>query len=93
MAIDTDLAHQNERVVQAANFGWIWARECAKESFNQSKRAFDGLRRVTRKLVEDWEAQAITVREQTTEMTEKTLSNTLEFGQKLVRAKGPLEFA
>ena len=33
MAIDTDLAHQNERVVQAANFGWIWARECAEESF------------------------------------------------------------
>ena len=93
MAIDTDLAHQNERAVQAANFGWIWAREYAEESFNQSKRAFDGLRRVTRKVVEDWEAQAVTIREQTTEMTEKTLSNTLEFGQKLVRAKGPLEFA
>jgi hypothetical protein len=93
MAIDTDLAHQNERVMQAANFGWIWARECAEESFNQSKRAFDGFRHVTRKMVEDWEAQAITIRQQTTEMTEKILSNTLEFGQKLVRAKEPLEFA
>lgn len=93
MAIDTDFAHQSERAVQAANFGWIWAREFAEESFNQSKQAFDGLRRVTRKMVEDWEAQAVTIREQTTEMTEKTLSNTMEFGQKLARAKGPLEFA
>ena len=91
MAIETDLAHQNERVLQAANFGWIWARECAEESINQSKRAFKGFRHVTRKMVED-RAQAVSIREQTTEMTEKILSNTLEFGQKFVRAKGPLEF-
>ena len=52
-----------------------------------------GRKTLPRKVVEDWETQAVTIREQTTEMTEKTLSNTLEFGQKLVRAKGPLEFA
>jgi hypothetical protein len=32
------------------------AREFAEESFNQGKRTFDGLMRVTRKMAEDWES-------------------------------------
>ena len=40
---------------------------------------------------EDWENQASTIRGQTTALTEKAFSNTIEFGQKLARAKGPQE--
>ena len=40
---------------------------------------------------EDWENQASTIRGQTTALTEKAFSNTIEFGQKLARAKGSQE--
>jgi hypothetical protein len=69
------------------------AREFAEESFNQGKRTFDGLMRVTRKMAEDWESQAHTIRDQATSLTEKSVSNALEFGQKLAKAKEPQEFA
>jgi len=94
MARETDFAQQSsERAFQAANFGMNWAREFAEESFNQSKRTFDGFLRVTRKIAEDLETQASAIREQTTVMTEQTLSNTMDYGQKLARAKEPQEFA
>lgn len=83
----------SESAMQAASFGMNWAREFAEESFNQGKRSFDGFLRVTRKMAEDWQNQAAAVREQTTALTEKTLSNTMEFGQRLARAKEPQEFA
>ena len=40
---------------------------------------------------EDWENQASTIRGQTTALTERAFSNTIEFGQKLARAKGSQE--
>lgn len=79
--------------MQVANFGMTWAREFAEEGFNQGKRTLDGFLRVTRKMAEDFENQASAIREQTTTLTEKTFSNTMEFGQKLARAKEPQEFA
>jgi hypothetical protein len=95
MARDTaDFAQQsNERAMQAANFGMTWGREFAEESFNQSRQAVDGFLRVARKMAEDFETQAIATREQMTSLTHKTLSNTMEFGQKLAQAKEPQEFA
>jgi len=95
MARDTtEFAQQSsERAMQAANFGMTWGREFAEESFNQSKRTFDALLRVARKMAEDFESQASAIREQTTALTEKTLSNTMEFGQKLAQVKEPQEFA
>ena len=40
---------------------------------------------------ENWENQASTIRGQTTALTERAFSNTIEFGQKLARAKGSQE--
>jgi hypothetical protein len=82
-----------DRALQAATAGFIWAREFAEESFNQGKRTFDGLMRVSRKMAEDWENQARTIREHATVLTEKSVSNTMEYGQKLAQAKEPQEFA
>src|SRR5262245_43579630 len=95
MARDTaDFAQQSsERAMQAANFGMTWGREFAEESFNQSRQAVDGFLRVARKMAEDFETQAIATREQMTSLTQKTLSNTMEFGHKLTRVKEPQEFA
>src|SRR5215831_11626251 len=95
MARDTaDFAQQSsERAMQAANFGMTWGREFAEESFNQSRQAVDSFLRAARKMAEDFETQAIATREQMTSLTHKTLSNTMEFGQKLAHAKEPQEFA
>ena len=95
MARDTaDFAQQSsERAMQAANFGMTWGREFAEESFNQSRQAVDGFLRVARKIAGDFETQANATREQMTSLTHKTLSNTMEFSQKLAQAKEPQEFA
>ena len=70
-----------------------WAREFAEESFKQGMQTFDGLMRVSRKIADDWVSQAHTIREHAASLTEKTISNTMEFGQKVAKAKEPEEFA
>ena len=90
----TEFARESgERAMQAATFGMTWAREFAEEGFTQSRQAFDSLLRVSRKMAEDFENQACAMREQATTLTEKTLANTMELGQKLARAKEPQEIA
>jgi hypothetical protein len=90
----TEFAQQSgERAMQAATFGMTWAREFTEESFNQGKHAMDSFLRVSRKMAEDFENQACAMREQATALTEQTLTNTMEFGQKLARAKEPQELA
>jgi hypothetical protein len=44
-------------------------------------------------MAEDFESQATVVREHMTSLTQKTLSNTMDYGEKLSRAKEPQEFA
>ena len=94
----TEFAHESgERAMQAATFGMTsgmtWAREFAEEGFTQSRQAFNSLLKVSRKMAEDFENQACAMREQATTLTEKTLANTMELGQKLARAKEPQEIA
>src|SRR5262245_16112156 len=81
-----DFQANTDRAVQTA-------REFAEESFNQGKRTFDGLMRVARKMAEDWETQAKTIREQAAALAEKSVSNTMEYGQKLAKVKEPQDFA
>ena len=85
--------HSSERAMQAANFGMNWSREFAEQTFGQSRQAVDAFLRVTRKMAEDFESQATVVREHMTSLTQKTLSNTMDYGEKLSRAKEPQEFA
>jgi hypothetical protein len=81
----------SEHAMQAANLGMNWARELAEQSLNQSKVVLDGLFKITRKMAQEFDDQASAIREHSTSLTEKTLSNTLDFGHKLARLREPQE--
>ena len=88
----TEFTQQNsERAMQAANLGMNWARELAEQSLNQSKVLLDGLFKVTRKMAEEFDDQTSAIREHSTSLIEKTLSNTFDFGHKLARLREPQE--
>src|SRR5215471_19296874 len=85
-------AQQNaERMMESANFGFTWAREIAEQTLNQSKAALDGFLKASNKMAKDFESQSSTIREHTTALTEKALSNSVDFGRKCLRAKEPDE--
>ena len=87
-----EFTQQNsETAMQVANLGMNWARELAEQSLNQSKVLLDGLFKVTRKMAEEFDDQASAIREHSTSLTEKTLSNTFDFGHKLARLREPQE--
>jgi hypothetical protein len=88
----SEFAQQNaERVMESANFGLKWARELAEQTLNQSKVALDGLLKASDKMAKDFESQSSVLRAHTTALTEKALSNSVDFGQKCLRAKEPDE--
>ena len=88
----TEFTQQNsERAMQAANLSMNWARELAEQSLNQSKAVLAGLFKATRKMAEEFESQTSAIREHSTSLTEKTLSNTFDFGHKLARLREPQE--
>ena len=73
------------------NLGLSWAREFAEQALNQSKVAMDGLLKASNKMAKDFESQSSAIREHTTTLTEKALSNSVDFGRKCLRAKEPDE--
>lgn len=75
----------------SANFGLSWAREFAEQTLNQSKAALDGFLKASNKMAEDFESQSFAIREHTTALTEKALSNSVDFGKKCLRVKEPDE--
>src|SRR5262249_7681430 len=72
-----------ERAMESANFGLTWTREFAEQTLNQSKAALDGLLKVSDKIAKTFESQSSTIREQATVLSEKALSNSIDFGQKV----------
>ena len=85
-------AQQNvERALKSANFGLTWTREFAEQTLNQSKAALDGFLKASNKMAKDFESQSSAIREHTTTLTEKALSNSVDFGRKCLRAKEPHE--
>jgi hypothetical protein len=89
-----DFAERNtERAVHAADHGMSWLREIAEQNLNQSKAATESWLIVTRKIVEAFDQQASTIREQSMVAAEEILSNTFDFLHKLSRMKDPHELA
>ena len=85
-------AQQNaERAMETANFGLRWAREFAEQTLNQSKAALDGFVKASNEMAKDFENQSSAIREHTTALTEKALSNSVDYGKKCLRAKEPDE--
>ena len=94
MAKDTtEFTQQNsERAMEAVSVSLNWARELAEHNLDQSKVVLDGLFKITRKMTELLDDQASAVRQHSSSLTEKTLSNTFDFGHKLARVREPQEF-
>jgi hypothetical protein len=83
-------AQQNtERAMESANLGLRWAREFLEKTLNQNKMALDGLLKASNDMVKNFESQSSAIREHTSALTEKALSNSVDFGQKCLRAKEP----
>ncbi len=76
---------------QVASLSVNWVRELAEQNFDQSKVVLDGLLNVTRKMAEEFDDQTAAIREHSTALTEKTLSNTFDFERKLARLREPQE--
>jgi len=85
-------AQQNaERAMESANFGLMWTREFAEQTLNQGKAALDGFLKASNKIAKTFESQSSAIREQTAVLTEKALSTSVDFGQKVLRAGEPDE--
>ena len=85
-------AQQNaERMMESANFGLTWTREFAEQTLNQTRAALDGFLKASNRIAKTFESQSSAIREQSTVFTEKALSNSVDFGQKFLRAKEPDE--
>jgi len=85
-------AQQNvERAMESANFGLMWTREFAEQTLNQSKAALNGFLKASDKIAKTFESQSSAIREQTAVLTEKALSTSIDFGQKVLRAREPNE--
>lgn len=77
--------------MESANFGLRWAREFAEQTLSQSKVALDGFLKTSNKMAKDFESRSSAIREHATTLTEKVLSNSVDFGKKCLRAKEPDE--
>src|SRR5262245_40235289 len=78
-----DFAQQNtERAMQATD----WMRAIAEQNVNQSKAALEGPLTIARNAFRG-------VDQQVSAICEQTLSNAFDFADRLVRMKGPQEFA
>lgn len=89
-----DFAQQNTaRAVQVTNYGMNWMREMAEQNLAQSKAALEGLLMIARNTVHGIDHQASAIRDRSMFLAEETLSNTLDFADKLVRIREPQELA
>jgi hypothetical protein len=75
------------------NVGVDWFRQIAERNLRQSRASLEELMSVTRKMVDDLGSHASAVCEHSMSLSEETLSNTFEYGVKLVRLREPQEFA
>src|SRR5262249_39566790 len=82
---------ESEGMIETANFGFTGARAVAAPNFKQNQTAMGGVLKASNKIAKTFEGQSSAIREQTTVLTEKALANSVDFGQKFLRAKEPDE--
>lgn len=80
-----------ERAIEATNFGVNWVREMAEQNFGQTKDAMESLITATRRTVGGLNYQGSVIYQHALLLAEKTLSNSLDFGNNIVRAREPQE--
>jgi hypothetical protein len=90
--VPEEMVHQTtQRAMEATVFGVNWFREIAEHNIGQTKDAMEGLIAVTRKAVDGFNNQGAAVQQHSLLLAERALSNTFEFGNKMVRAREPQE--
>jgi hypothetical protein len=75
------------------NVGVDWFRQIAEHNIRQSRASLEELLSVTRKMVDDLGSHASAVCEHSMSLSEETISNTFDYGVKMVRLREPREFA
>ena len=83
--------HNSQHAIEAASLGMNWARELAEQSLDQGELMLDALIKLTRKLAEGLDNQASAIREHSSSLAEKTLSNAIDFSHKFARLREPQE--
>jgi hypothetical protein len=91
--VPEEMVHRtSEHATEAASFGMNWMREMAEQNIGQTKGAVENFMAATHKVIEGVGYQGAVVQQQSLSLVEKTLSNALEFGQKMMQAREPQEF-
>jgi hypothetical protein len=75
------------------NVGVDWFRHIAERNLRQGRASLEELMSVTRKMVDDLGSHASAVCEHSMSLSEETISNTFDYGVKLMRLREPQEFA
>jgi hypothetical protein len=71
------------------NAGADWFRQIAEHNLRQSRASLEELLGVTRKMVNDLGSHASAICEHSMSLSEETISNTFDYGAKLVRLREP----
>jgi len=88
--VPEEMAYQTtQRAIEATNFGMNWIREIAEQNIGQTKSAVETLLIATRKAIDGLNQQGSVIHQHSLMLVERTLSNTLEFGNNVVRASEP----
>jgi hypothetical protein len=90
--VPEEMVHQTtQRTVEATNFGVKWMREMAEQQVGQTKVAAESLINATRRAIDGFNRHGSAIHQNSLLLAEQTLSNSLEFGNKLVHVKEPQE--
>jgi hypothetical protein len=88
----TSLSEQHAtRTMQAATHGMDWMRQFVEQGLNQTEAMVEGFLATAQRTGDDFDKQASEVRQRSMSLASETLSNTMNFAHKVMRAREPLE--
>jgi uncharacterized protein YjbJ (UPF0337 family) len=81
-------ADQARRMAEFATFG---VRDFAEHSVGQARQAFDGFLSATQRTMATFDQQAADIRQKTVSLAARTIANSFEFTQRMLRARSAEE--
>ena len=87
-----DFAEQGaEQARRMADFGAFGMRDFAEQGVGQARQAFDGFLSATQRTMATFDQQASELRQKTLSLAARTVANSFEFTQRLLRARSAEE--
>ena len=87
-----DLAEESaEQARKMADFGAFGMRDLAEHSVGQARQAFDGFLSATQRTLATFDQQASDIHQKTLSLAGRTIANSFEFSQRLLRARSAEE--